>query len=73
MTQAEYDRWMDTRCALRAMVDAFKPFRSKPMGAPNSDARQEQEMQIAAYDYAVTVLSLPVKPSTTALMANDGR
>lgn len=47
----------EMRAALQAMVDVFKPFTSKPMGGPNSDARLEQEAQISAYAYATSALS----------------
>ena len=44
------------RDALRAMAATFKPFTSRPMGAPGSVAREEQEDQIAAYAAARTAL-----------------
>jgi len=46
----------ELRAALERMVKAFQPFRSKPMGAPHSPARLEQEEQIAAHDQACSVL-----------------
>lgn len=44
------------RVALDRMVRAFEPFRSKPMGAPHSEARARQDEQIAAHDAAKAVL-----------------
>ena len=46
----------ELRSALERMVKAFQPFRSKPMGAPHSPARLEQEEQIAAHDQAGKIL-----------------
>jgi len=46
----------ELRAALERMVKAFQPFRSKPIGAPHSPARLEQEEQIAAHDQARAVL-----------------
>jgi len=46
----------ELRAALERMVKAFQPFRSKPMGAPHSPARLEQEEQIAAHDQAREIL-----------------
>ncbi|MBA2689990.1 MAG: hypothetical protein H0U63_04225 [Burkholderiales bacterium] len=43
--------------ALRAMVDHFKPFTMKPVGAEGSSARADQDAQIKAYSGAVAVLS----------------
>lgn len=43
--------------ALEAMTQNFKPFTSKPMGAPNSQARLEQESQIEAYAKALALLA----------------
>jgi CO/xanthine dehydrogenase FAD-binding subunit len=57
LMRSEAARSNELRTALQAMVDAFQPFRSKPMGAPNSDARLQQDAQIAAYDRAVALLS----------------
>jgi hypothetical protein len=51
------------RVALWHMVDKFKPFTMKPIGAPGSMARAEQDQQIAAYKRAVEALSLtPAQP-----------
>lgn len=44
------------RCALTEMVEAFEPFTSRPMGAPNSDARVKQQLQIAAHRDAKAAL-----------------
>lgn len=44
------------RAALERMVKAFQPFRSKPIGAPHSPVRLEQEEQISAYDQARRIL-----------------
>lgn len=38
--------------ALVLMCGAFNAFRSKPLGAPNSRVRAEQDAQIAAEDAA---------------------
>jgi len=46
------------RVALWHMVDCFKPFTMKPMGAPGSVARLEQEQQIAAHKRAKEALAL---------------
>lgn len=43
--------------ALDAMTQNFKPFTSKPMGAPNSQARLEQEVQIEAHAKARAILA----------------
>jgi hypothetical protein len=43
--------------ALDDMVAVFKPFSSKPIGAPGSQARIEQEMQICAHANALAVLA----------------
>jgi hypothetical protein len=45
------------RRVLTEMVEAFEPFTSRPMGAPNSDARIKQQLQIAAYRNARSVLT----------------
>jgi hypothetical protein len=50
----------DMRAALQGMVDNFKPFTSRQMGGPNSDARLEQEAQISAYARATSMLSRAV-------------
>jgi len=42
--------------ALRGTVDNFKPFTLKPIGAPGSLARAEQDAQIAAHAAAVAAL-----------------
>lgn len=42
--------------ALQKMVAAFEPFRSRPHGAPGSEARERQEKQIAAHDEANEIL-----------------
>lgn len=44
------------RAALRGMVDNFKPFTLKPMGAPGSAARLDQYSKQAAYTAAVAAL-----------------
>ena len=44
--------------ALEAMVNNFEPFRSKPVGAPHSTQRIEQDAKIAAYDAARAALKL---------------
>lgn len=44
------------RNALQGMVDSFKPFTLKPLGAPGSAARAEQDAQRAAYSDAVYAL-----------------
>lgn len=41
---------------LEAMTQNFKPFTSKPIGAPNSQARLEQESQIEAHAKATAIL-----------------
>jgi len=43
--------------ALQDMVSNFEPFRSRPVGAPNSSARAEQDAQIAAFDKAKAALA----------------
>lgn len=45
------------RVALWHMVDKFKPFTMKPIGAPGSIARAEQDEQIAAYRKAKEALA----------------
>lgn len=47
--------------ALRLMRSAFTAFRSKPVGAPNSQARMEQEQQIAAENTADAAMAIAVK------------
>lgn len=44
--------------ALEAMLAAYPAFRSKPVGAPNSDARIKQEEEIRLEDYARAALAL---------------
>ena len=43
--------------ALVEMVEAFEPFTSRPMGAPNSDARIKQQLQIAAHRNARSAIT----------------
>jgi hypothetical protein len=45
------------RTALQGMVGNFKPFTMKPVGAPNSSVRAEQDSQIKAHAAAVAVLA----------------
>ena len=45
------------RTALQGMVGNFKPFTMKPVGAPNSSVRAEQDSQIKAHVAAVAVLA----------------
>lgn len=47
----------DLADALEEMVREFPAFRSKPEGAPNSAARQEQERQIAREDRALELIA----------------
>lgn len=54
----------DLYAALESMAAAFKPFTMKPMGAPGSAARFEQEAQIEAAAKAHAALS---KASGTAV------
>jgi hypothetical protein len=42
--------------SLQAMVDNFKPFTNRPIGAPGSTARIEQEKQIEVHAAATTLL-----------------
>lgn len=42
--------------ALEAMTQNFKPFTMKPIGAPNSQARLDQESQIEAHAKATAIL-----------------
>jgi len=51
------------RKALEGMCAVFVPFRLKPVGAPGSSARAEQDEQIAAYDNARAALSYLKEPS----------
>ena len=44
--------------ALRMVLPYAKPFRSKPVGAPYSPARLEQDRHIVAYDTAVRALNI---------------
>lgn len=48
---------MDLRAALERHVAAFKPFTLKPVGAPGSTARADQDEQIAAHRQAVEALA----------------
>jgi hypothetical protein len=50
---AEIERLRD---ALQAMVDTFKPFTMKPIGAPGSAARIEQQGRISVHASACFVL-----------------
>ena len=43
--------------ALKDMVRCFQPFTSKPIGAPGSSARIEQDDQIAAYRSALAAIA----------------
>ena len=43
--------------ALREMTKTFEPFSMKPVGAPNSSARLDQEWEIAVHRRACCVLS----------------
>lgn len=45
------------REALRDMIEAFQPFTSKPMGAPGSSARREQETQVRVHAAARRALN----------------
>lgn len=45
------------RVALWHMVDKFQPFTLKPIGAPGSVARDEQDQQIAAHKRAKEILT----------------
>ena len=45
------------RTALQGMVDSFKPFTLKPVGAPGSSARAEQDGQITAHAAAIEALN----------------
>ncbi len=59
MVKAAAESYRDTsaaRAALQAMVSAFQPFTLKPMGAPNSEAREQQEAQVAAHAAALSIL-----------------
>lgn len=47
------------RAALRDMVDNFKPFTLKPVGAPGSQARAEQDAQARAHAEEVAALQPP--------------
>ncbi len=40
------------RVALQGMVNHFKPFTLKPIGAPYSQARMDQDAQLAAHEEA---------------------
>lgn len=42
--------------ALREMTETFQPFKSKPMGAPHSEARLDQERKIEVHERAVATL-----------------
>lgn len=54
----EQNKTDQLRIALWHMVDAFKPFTMRPIGAPGSAARAEQENQIAAHKRAREALAL---------------
>lgn len=43
--------------ALEEMVETFKPFTMRPVGAPGSSAREDQEHQIAVHSRAHAALS----------------
>lgn len=47
----------DLIAALQGMIDNFKPFTMKPVGAPNSQARADQDAQIAAHKAARSALA----------------
>jgi hypothetical protein len=48
----------EMRALLTEYVTEFQAFRAKPQGSPNSDARKEQEADIAREDRARAVLAL---------------
>lgn len=43
---------------LRRCVETLRPFTSRPIGAPGSNARQEQDDKALAYDRAVEILGM---------------
>jgi hypothetical protein len=47
----------DLLAALKRMAGAFRPFTMKPIGAPGSAARADQDEQIAAHAEAMRVLA----------------
>ncbi len=57
--EAEKER---LREVLERHVAAFKPFTSKPIGAPNSYARLQQEDQVAAHEQARSALNEGSQP-----------
>ena len=47
----------DLLTALRTLTAAAPAFRAKPMGAPNSEARRQQDAHVAAEDAARAVIA----------------